>query len=88
MRYSTLSTPLDLTRSRGSGLGQHDTQGAVAGERSRCTTTGNAIAGNSLAAVKTVAGFAWSPWLELGIVALYPAVLLAAGAWLLVRRDA
>jgi ABC-2 type transport system permease protein len=46
------------------------------------------IAGNSLAAVKPVAGFPWSPWLELGIVALYPAVLLAAGAWLLVRRDA
>jgi ABC-type transport system involved in multi-copper enzyme maturation permease subunit len=46
------------------------------------------IAGNSLAAVKPVAGFAWSPWLELGIVALYPAALLAAGGWLLVRRDA
>jgi ABC-2 type transport system permease protein len=46
------------------------------------------IAGNSLAAVKPVAGFPWSPWLELGIVALYPAVLLAAGAWLLVHRDA
>jgi hypothetical protein len=29
-----------------------------------------------------------STWLELGIVALYPAVLLTAGAWLLVRRDA
>ena len=26
------------------------------------------IAGNSLAAVKPVAGFTWSPWLELGIV--------------------
>jgi hypothetical protein len=46
------------------------------------------IAGNSLAAVRPVAGFTWSPWLELGIVALYPAVLLAAAAWLLVRRDA
>lgn len=46
------------------------------------------IAGNSLAAVKPVAGFTWSPWLELGIVALYPAALLAAGGWLLVRRDA
>jgi ABC-2 type transport system permease protein len=46
------------------------------------------IAGNSLAAVKPAAGFPWSPWLELGIVALYPAALLAAGAWLLVRRDA
>lgn len=46
------------------------------------------IAGNSLAAVKPVAGFGWSPWLELGIVALYPAVLLTAGCWLLNRRDA
>jgi ABC-2 type transport system permease protein len=46
------------------------------------------IAGNSLAAVKPVSGFTWSPWLELGIVALYPAALLAAGGWLLVRRDA
>jgi ABC-2 type transport system permease protein len=46
------------------------------------------IAGNSLAAVNPVAGFTWSPWLELGIVAVYPLVLLAAGGWLLVRRDA
>jgi hypothetical protein len=46
------------------------------------------IAGNSLAAVKPVPGFTWSPWLELAIVALYPAVLLLAGAWLLERRDA
>jgi ABC-2 type transport system permease protein len=46
------------------------------------------IAGNSLAAVKPVAGFTWSPWLELGIVAVYPLVLLAAGGWLLARRDA
>jgi ABC-2 type transport system permease protein len=46
------------------------------------------IAGNSLAAVKPVEGFAWSPWLELGIVAAYPLVLLLAGGWLLVRRDA
>jgi ABC-2 type transport system permease protein len=46
------------------------------------------IAGNSLAAVKPVPGFDWSPWLELGIVAAYPAILLAAGCWLLVRRDA
>lgn len=45
------------------------------------------IAGNSLAAVKPVQGFAWSPWLELGIVALYPAVLLSAGYWQLARRD-
>lgn len=46
------------------------------------------IAGNSLAAVKPVQGFGWSPWLELGIVAAYPAILLAAGGWLLARRDA
>lgn len=46
------------------------------------------IAGNSLAAVKPVPGFGWSPWLELGIVALYPAVLLTVGGWLIVRRDA
>lgn len=46
------------------------------------------IAGNSLAAVKPVSGFTWSPWLELGIVAVYPLVLLAAGGWLLERRDA
>jgi ABC-2 type transport system permease protein len=46
------------------------------------------IAGNSLAAVKPVQGFTWSPWLELAITALYPAVLLAAGCWLFVRRDA
>jgi len=45
------------------------------------------IAGNSLAAVKPVPGFTWSPWLELAIVAVYPAVLLAAGGWLLARRD-
>jgi len=46
------------------------------------------IAGNSLAAVRPVSGFTWSPWLELGIVALYPAALLLAGGWLLARRDA
>jgi hypothetical protein len=46
------------------------------------------IAGNSLAAVRPVAGFGWSPWLELGIVALYPALLLTAGGWLMIRRDA
>ena len=45
------------------------------------------IAGNSLAAVKPVPGFTWSPWLELAIVAAYPAVLLTAGAWRLSRRD-
>ncbi len=46
------------------------------------------IAGNSLAAVKPVPGFTWSPWLELAITALYPAAALAVGCWLLVRRDA
>jgi len=46
------------------------------------------IAGNSLAAIKPVSGFTWSPWLELGIVAAWPAALLLAGGWLLVRRDA
>jgi hypothetical protein len=46
------------------------------------------IAGNSLAAVKPVSGFTWSPWLELGIVAAWPVALLLAGGWLLVRRDA
>lgn len=46
------------------------------------------IAGNSLAAVKPVAGFTWSPWLELAVVALYPAVLLAVGSRLLAYRDA
>jgi ABC-2 type transport system permease protein len=46
------------------------------------------IAGNSLAAVKPVPGFDWSPWAELGIVAAYPVILLAAGGWLLSRRDA
>lgn len=46
------------------------------------------IEGNSLAAVKAVPGFTWSPWLELGIVAVYPAALLLAGGWLLMRRDA
>jgi hypothetical protein len=46
------------------------------------------IAGNALAAVKPVDGFGWSPWLELLIAALYPALLLAAGSLLLVRRDA
>lgn len=46
------------------------------------------IAGNSLAAVKPVAGFSWSPWLELGIVALYPAVLLTAGCLRFTRGDA
>jgi ABC-2 type transport system permease protein len=46
------------------------------------------IEGNPLAAVKPVPEFTWSPWLELGIVALYSAVLLAAGCWRLARLDA
>jgi ABC-2 type transport system permease protein len=46
------------------------------------------IAGNSLAAVKPVGGFTWSPWLELGIVALYPVVLLTAGCIRFTRGDA
>ena len=46
------------------------------------------IAGNSLAAVKPVAGFSWSPWLELVIVALYPAVLLSVGCIRFTRGDA
>jgi hypothetical protein len=45
-------------------------------------------AANSLAAVKPVPGFTWSPWAELGLIGLYAVVLLAAGGWLLVRRDA
>jgi hypothetical protein len=45
------------------------------------------IAGNSLAAVQPVDGFTWSPWLELAIVAAWPAVALIAGGWLLGRRD-
>ncbi|WP_194925476.1 ABC transporter permease [Catenulispora pinisilvae] len=46
------------------------------------------IVGNSLAAVQPVEGFGLSPWLELGIVALYAVVLLGVGRALLVRRDA
>jgi ABC-type transport system involved in multi-copper enzyme maturation permease subunit len=46
------------------------------------------IAGNSLAAVKPVEGFSWSPWVELGIVAVYPMAALLAGSWLLAHRDA
>jgi ABC-type transport system involved in multi-copper enzyme maturation permease subunit len=46
------------------------------------------IVGNSLAAVNPVQGFNWSPWLELGITALYPAVLLTAGCIRLTRQDA
>jgi ABC-2 type transport system permease protein len=45
------------------------------------------IAANSLSAVKPVADFPLSPWAGLGIVALYSAVILGVGCWLLVRRD-
>jgi hypothetical protein len=46
------------------------------------------IVANSLAAVKPVARFSWSPWTELAIVAGYAAITLVIGRWLLVRRDA
>lgn len=46
------------------------------------------IAANSLSAVKPIADFTLSPWVELGIVALYTVVILGAGGWLLARRDA
>ena len=46
------------------------------------------IAANSLSAVKPIADFSLSPWAELGIVVLYALVILGAGGWLLVRRDA
>jgi ABC-2 type transport system permease protein len=45
------------------------------------------IAQNSLTAVKPVAA-SLSPWAGLGVLGLYAAVLLAAGGWLLARRDA
>jgi ABC-2 type transport system permease protein len=46
------------------------------------------IAGNSLTSVKQpVTGYS-SPWLELWIVAAYPAAALVAGAWLLITQDA
>jgi hypothetical protein len=38
--------------------------------------------------VKPVAGFSWSPWVELGVVAVYPMAALLAGSWLLAHRDA
>jgi ABC-2 type transport system permease protein len=62
----------------------------IIGEVSRATGRfmPELIAGNSLAAVKPVQGFGWSPWLELGIVALYPAVLLTAGCIRFTRGDA
>ncbi len=46
------------------------------------------IAANSLSAVKPVDGYSLSPWAGIGIICLYAAVLLGAGGWLLVRRDA
>lgn len=46
------------------------------------------IAANSLSAVKPIADFTLSPWVELGIVVLYAVVILGAGGWLLARRDA
>jgi hypothetical protein len=45
------------------------------------------IAANSLSTTIPVQGFTWSPWAELGVVTLYPLVLLLAGGWLLNRRD-
>jgi hypothetical protein len=45
------------------------------------------IAANSLSAVKPIPVFTLSPWVELGIVALYAVIALGAGCWLLVRRD-
>jgi hypothetical protein len=46
------------------------------------------IAANSLTTTKPVKTFTWPPWVELAIVAVYAVVLLGAGSWLLVRRDA
>jgi hypothetical protein len=45
------------------------------------------IVGNSLAAVKPLA-HALSPWAGLGMLALYAAVALLVGGFLLARRDA
>jgi len=45
------------------------------------------IAENSLTAVKPVA-HSLSPWTGLGVLCLYTAAALAAGAWALARRDA
>jgi ABC-2 type transport system permease protein len=50
-----------------------------------------AIVANSLTVVKPMAedqGVFLSPWAGLGMLCLYAAVTLGAGAWLLVRRDA
>ena len=46
------------------------------------------IYANSLGATQPVQGFSLSPWAGLGIICAYAAVLLAAGGWLLTRRDA
>jgi ABC-2 type transport system permease protein len=46
------------------------------------------IYANSLGATRPVAGFTLSPWAGLGIICGYAAVVLAAGGWLLTRRDA
>jgi ABC-2 type transport system permease protein len=49
------------------------------------------IVANSLTAVEPVVDDqmrSLSPWVGLGVLALYAAVLLGAGAWLLARRDA
>jgi ABC-2 type transport system permease protein len=46
------------------------------------------IAANSLSAVKPVARYPLSPWVGLGVICLYAAVLLLVGGWLLARRDA
>lgn len=45
------------------------------------------IVANSLAVSRPLAGFL-SPWAGLGVLALYAAAALAAGGWLLARRDA
>ena len=46
-----------------------------------------AIVANSLCAVHVEPGFL-QPWPALGVLALYAALLLATGGWLLIRRDA
>jgi hypothetical protein len=50
-----------------------------------------AIVANSLTASRPVAAEGvrfLSPWAGLGMLGVYAAVTLAAGAWLLARRDA
>ncbi|HYU03641.1 MAG TPA: hypothetical protein VEL02_07345 [Jatrophihabitantaceae bacterium] len=46
------------------------------------------IAANSLSAVKPVERYPLSPWVGLGMICLYAAVLLLIGGWLLASRDA